>query len=104
MEQGVGRVVPVNKKTLYWYSNINIPMGRPTILFAVWASDYAYSGQLYQLDYNNEIAVIAYTSQTFKGTERKLLHNRRKRTPCNSAVPEEIQNIHLGPATHHHNR
>lgn len=33
-------------------------------------SNYAYGGQLYQLDDNNEIAVIAFVSKTFKGAEK----------------------------------
>jgi transposase InsO family protein len=33
------------------------------------ASNYALGGQLYQLDHNGDIAVIAYTSRTFKGAE-----------------------------------
>lgn len=34
------------------------------------ASEYAYGGQLFQLDENQEISVIAYTSRTFHGAEK----------------------------------
>ena len=34
------------------------------------ASNFAYGGQLYQLDEEGKIGVIAFTSKTFKGAER----------------------------------
>ena len=34
------------------------------------ARNYAYGGQLYQIDDNGEIAVNAYTSRTFKNAEK----------------------------------
>ena len=34
------------------------------------ASNYAYGGQLYQIDDSGEISVIAYTSRTFKNAEK----------------------------------
>ena len=33
------------------------------------ASNFAYGGQLYQLDEEGRIGVIAFTSKTFKGAE-----------------------------------
>lgn len=42
------------------------------------ASKYAYGGQLYQLDDNNEIAVIAFTSRTFKGAEKNYFTTEKE--------------------------
>lgn len=42
------------------------------------ASGYAYGGQLYQLDDNQEISVVAYTSKTFKGAERRYFATERE--------------------------
>ena len=38
------------------------------------ASDYAYGGQLYQLDEEGEIGVIAFTSKTFNGAAVSYTH------------------------------
>lgn len=42
------------------------------------ASDYAYGGQLYQLDNNNEIAVVAFTSKTFKAAQRNYFTTEKE--------------------------
>lgn len=42
------------------------------------ASKYAYGGQLYQLDENNDIAVIAFTSRTFKGAEKNYFTTEKE--------------------------
>lgn len=42
------------------------------------ASEYAYGGQLFQLDEHQEIAVIAYTSRTFHGAERRYFTTEKE--------------------------
>ena len=42
------------------------------------ASNYAYGGQLYQIDQEGEIAVIAYTSRTFKNAERNYFTTEKE--------------------------
>ena len=42
------------------------------------ASNYAYGGQLYQIDEDVEIAVIAYTSRTFKNAEKNYFTTERE--------------------------
>ena len=42
------------------------------------ASNYAYGGQLYQIDKEGEIAVIAYTSRTFKNAEKNYFTTEKE--------------------------
>ena len=42
------------------------------------ASNVAYSGQLYQLDEEGRIGVIAFTSRTFKGAERNYFTTEKE--------------------------
>ena len=41
-------------------------------------SNYAYGGQLYQIDDNGEVAVIAFTSKTFKNSEKNYFATQRE--------------------------
>ena len=40
-------------------------------------SNYAYGGQLYQIDDDGEIAVIAYTNKTIKNAEKNYFTTER---------------------------
>ena len=42
------------------------------------ASNYAYGGQLYQIDDNGEVAVVAFTSKTFKNAEKNYFATERE--------------------------